>query len=92
MINKANIIEKVAVATGFPKKNVGIAIRAFENAVKDCIVDGEEVNLSGFIKLHVKEVAARERVIPATGKKMLCPAHKTVKVKVLKAFKDCVVE
>lgn len=90
MINKADIIEKVAVVTEISKKNVETVIRAFENAVKDCIVDGEEVNLSGFIKLHVKEVAARERVIPATGKKMLCPAHKVVKIKVLKAFKDCV--
>lgn len=92
MINKANIIEKVAVATGFPKKNVGIAIQAFEDAVKSSVAAGEEVNLSGFLKLSSKDTPARERIIPANGKKMLCPAHKTVKVKVLKAFKDCVVE
>lgn len=90
MINRTDIVEKVAIVTGLSKKNVEAVIRAFEDTVKLSVADGEDVNLSGFVKLFTKDVAARERVIPSTKETKLCPAHKTVKVKVLKAFKDCI--
>ena len=60
------------------------------DVVKDALVNGDKVALTGFGTFEVAERAARKGRNPKTGEEILIPASKAPKFKAGKALKDAV--
>jgi DNA-binding protein HU-beta len=89
-MNKAELVEKVAVKAELSKKEAEAAVNALVELVEKALVKGEEVKLSGFGNFARKARAARVGTNPATGKKIQIPAAKAVVFKPAKALKEAV--
>jgi DNA-binding protein HU-beta len=89
-MNKQDLIDAVASATGSSKAITGEAIDAVIGAIMQAVVEGKTVQLIGFGSFGPGERAARTGRNPATGVEISIPAAKTVKFTAGKAFKDAV--
>ncbi|EIM95593.1 HU family DNA-binding protein [Paraburkholderia hospita] len=89
-MNKQELVDAVAAATGASKAATGEAIDAFIEVVTDTVTSGETVQLIGFGSFSTGARAARVGRNPATGAEMQIAAAKTVKFSAGKAFKDAV--
>lgn len=89
-INKAELISKVAEHTEMTKKDVLIIFDDIIDTVKETLSSGMGVDIYGFGKLEVKDVAARQARNPKTGEIVEVPAKKAVKFKAAKALKEAV--
>lgn len=59
-MTKADIVNEVSLATGMPKKEVGIVVEAFMDAVKESLLKKKEnVYLRGFGSFNIKRRAAK---------------------------------
>ena len=88
-MNKPELIEAIVNKNEiFTKKEVGDFIDIFEEVVSDTVASGNDINLSGFMKIYSVDVPAKEG--NCAGKAYSSPAHKTVRVKVGKTLKDSV--
>ncbi|WP_071131515.1 HU family DNA-binding protein [Enterococcus timonensis] len=90
MANKAELIEKVATATGFTKKDATAAVDAVFASIQESLSEGEKVQLIGFGNFEVRERAARKGRNPQTGAEIEIPASKVPAFKPGKALKDAV--
>ena len=86
---KADLIAKVA-EIGITKKQAGVVVDAFVDAIKGALANGDKVSLIGFGTFSVKERAAREGRNPRTGKKIKIPKKKAPTFKPGKELKDAV--
>ena len=91
-MNKQELVDMVAAATGESKAVTGEAVDAFIAAVTDAVAQGETVQLIGFGSFSTGARTARVGRNPATGAEMHIPAARTVKFTAGKAFKDAVNE
>ncbi|MFM0339330.1 HU family DNA-binding protein [Paraburkholderia fungorum] len=89
-MNKQELIDKVAAATGESKAATGQTIDAIVDAVTAAVVRGEMVQLVGFGSFSTGARAARVGRNPSTGVEIQIPAAKTVKFNAGKAFKEAV--
>lgn len=89
-MNKQELIDAVASATGASKSITGEAIDAVIGAVTQAVVRGDTVQLVGFGSFSQGARAARTGRNPATGEEIKIAAAKTVKFSAGKAFKDAV--
>ncbi|MGQ7935431.1 HU family DNA-binding protein [Paraburkholderia sp. D1E] len=87
-MNKQELIDVVAGATGQGKGVTGEAIDAFIEVVTKTISGGGSVQLIGFGSFSTGNRAARVGRNPATGAEIQIPAAKTVKFTAGKGFKD----
>jgi DNA-binding protein HU-beta len=90
LMNKQQLIDAVASATGSTKAVTGEAIDAVIDAITRAVVKGETVQLIGFGSFSRGVRAARAGRNPATGEVINIAAAKTVKFTAGKAFKDTV--
>lgn len=90
MANKADIIEKVAEATGLTKKDATVAVDTVFSTIQESLAKGEKVQLIGFGNFEVRERAARKGRNPQTGAEIQIPASKVPAFKAGKALKDAV--
>jgi DNA-binding protein HU-beta len=88
-MNKQELIDAVAAATGESKTATGKSIDAIE-AVTNAVSQGETVQLIGFGAFSTGARAARVGRNPSTGAEIQIAAAKTVKFTAGKAFKDAV--
>jgi len=72
------------------KKAVGEVVDALSEAIKNELVNGNEVVLPGIGKLVVVETAARTGFNPQKQEKIEIPASRKVKLKVSKTLKEAV--
>ncbi len=86
-MNKHELINMVAAATGESKTAIGEAIDTFGGTA---VTAGETVQLIGFGSFSTGARAARVGRNPVTGEAMQLPAAKTVKFTPGKLFKDVV--
>jgi DNA-binding protein HU-beta len=89
-MNKQELIDAVASATGASKASTGQAVDAFLEAVSKAVVAGDTVQLIGFGSFSQGARAARTGRNPATGQEIQIAAAKTVKFTAGKVFKDAV--
>lgn len=89
-MNKTELINAVAEASGLTKKDAETAINAFTASVTDALKKGEKVQLVGFGTFEVRERAAKQGRNPRTGAAMEIPASKLPAFKAGKALKDAV--
>ena len=85
---KSDVISAMSEKTGFSKADSEKALVAFEDVVIEAMEANEEVNLSGFAKFFVADVAERQGHDPRANKPITIPAHKAVKVKIGKSLKE----
>ena len=82
-MTKADIVNEVSLATGMPKKEVGIVVEAFMDAVKESLLKKKEnVYLRGFGSFNIKRRAAKT----AKNTTITIPAHDLPCFKPAKSF------
>ena len=89
-MNKAQLIEAMAVKTGDSKKATGEALNAFVSIVSDAMKNGDKIQLVGFGTFETRARAARKGKNPQTGAEIKIPACKAPAFKAGKALKDIV--
>ncbi|RZF24492.1 HU family DNA-binding protein [Paraburkholderia sp. UYCP14C] len=89
-MNKQELIDAVASATGASKTFTGEAIDSVIGAITRAVASGDAVQLVGFGSFSQGKRAARTGRNPATGEEIKIAAAKTVKFAAGKAFKDAV--
>ena len=86
-MNKAELVDHVAAATGSGKKEAEEALEAVLGGIVDTVKKGEDVSVFGFGKFSPKANAARTGRNPQTGASIKISASKSVKFAPAQAFK-----
>nr|WP_325303325.1 HU family DNA-binding protein [uncultured Dysosmobacter sp.] len=89
-MNKAELINAVAAATEFSKKDAEAAVNAALEAITAALQEGDKVQLVGFGSFEVKKRAARVGRNPKTNDTIEIPASVVPVFKAGKALKDAV--
>lgn len=89
-LHKIDLVNTVAEATGMTKKDSDVAVDAIMNSIKDSLVKGESVALTGFGKFEVRDRAARKGRNPQTGEEIDIPATKVPAFKAGKLLREAV--
>lgn len=87
-MTKNELVKEVASKTGLSAKASAEVMEAVIDTIKEELIDGGEVKLSGFGNFSTYERAARDGVNPLTGEKAHYDATTSIKFKVSKKFKD----
>ena len=89
-MNKAELINSVAVSAGVSKKEAEAVISATFEAITAALQEGDKVQLVGFGSFEVKKRAARTGRNPRTKEVVEIPASQVPVFKAGKALKDAV--
>ena len=89
-MNKAELIEAIALKANLSKKDAEAALGATVEAVKEALKAGDKVQLVGFGTFAVKARAARTGRNPKTGEAIEVAAAKVPTFAAGKALKDAV--
>jgi DNA-binding protein HU-beta len=81
IMNKTELVEKIAAGAGLSKVDAKKALDATVAAIKDALIAGDKVALIGFGTFAVAERPAREGINPATKAKIKIAAKKVAKFK-----------
>ena len=87
-MNKGDLVEKIAEATGLTKKDSEAAVNAFVETIQASLKNGEKVAVAGFGTFDVSNRKARTGRNPQTGEEIKIAASRTPKFKAGKSFKD----
>lgn len=87
-MKKSEIIETIATITGLTKADVTRVFEATFNLIKEELVKGNDVAVSGFGTFKKSERAARTGRNLQTGETIQISASKLVSFKASKALKD----
>ena len=90
VMNKSQLIAKIATDAGLTKVQATAALQAVEVGIIEALVNGDEVTMVGFGTFKVTERKAKKGRNPATGEAIQIPAKKAPIFKAGKAFKDAV--
>ena len=80
-LTKAQLIERIRSNNGLTQKQSNDIVEATIEIIKNTLASGEDVLISGFGKLCVKEKAERKGRNPATGEDKILPARRVVTFK-----------
>ncbi|SFU26321.1 HU family DNA-binding protein [Paraburkholderia aspalathi] len=89
-MNKQELIDAVASATGTSKASTGEVVDAVLKVVSKAVAAGDTVQLIGFGSFSQGTRSARTGRNPATGQEIQIAASKTVKFTAGKVFKEAV--
>ncbi len=89
-MNKSDLVNAIAEATGLTKKDSTAALEAFMDVVKSSLQKGETITLTGFGTFLVAVREAREGRNPQTNEKIQIPRTKVPKFRPGKALKEAV--
>lgn len=87
-MNKQELVENMAEATGVSKKDAENLLNAFVDQIQKALKKGEKVSLVGFGTFDVSRRKARTGRNPQTGAEIKIAASKSPKFKAGKSFKD----
>jgi len=87
-VNKAELIEKVASASGVTKSDVEKVVSGFIDTVQSAVAVDDKVTLPGFGAWSRSQRKARVGRNPRTGDPVNIPASKAVKFSVGARFKE----
>lgn len=85
-MTKAEIVADISNKTGIEKVTVQHTVEAFMEAVKDSMVNGENVYLRGFGSFVIKERAEKTGRNISKNTTIIIPAHKIPAFKPAKTF------
>ena len=89
-MNKGDLVDAVASATGESKAAASAAVDAVLDSITGALVGGDRVQISGFGTFEVRHRAARQGRNPQTGATIQIAASKAPAFKAGKALKDAV--
>ena len=89
-MNKAELINAVAVKADVSKKDAEAVVTAALDTITAAMAEGEKVQLVGFGSFEVKKRAARQGRNPKTKEAIEIPASVVPTFKAGKALKDAV--
>lgn len=78
-MNKKELIQKVAIASGLHVTNAEKAVKAYEETIINAMQAGEKVVSIGFGSFEIKQMGPRNGHNPQTGKPMIIPAKQIVR-------------
>jgi len=88
-MNKAQLIESLAIKAGVSKKETEYVLKAFEELVIENLKEGKEITLTGFGTFSAKKRSARNGVNPQKPSEMITiPEVIVPKFKAGKTLKD----
>lgn len=87
-MNKAELIEKISADAEISKKEAGLALDSFTDAVTKTLKKGDTVTLVGFGTFSVSKRAARVGRNPQTGAALKIKAKKVAKFKAGKTLSE----
>jgi integration host factor subunit alpha len=77
-MTKADIAQKIANDCGFMKGEAAEILEKLLDVMKNCLIVGEDVMISGFGKWTVKSKHARRGRNPKTGEQIVLDARRVV--------------
>ncbi|MBU0676158.1 MAG: integration host factor subunit alpha [Proteobacteria bacterium] len=80
-LTKANLIQTVYQNHNLTKAQAAEAVEAFLSIAKNCLIDGDDLLISGFGKFNVKKKKARRGRNPKTGNELILDARQVVTFK-----------
>ena len=89
-MNKRDLIDSIASASGLTKADSARALSAFITSVSSALKAGDDIRLIGFGTFSVSKKAATTAINPRTRETVKVPARKVAKVKAGKALQDSV--
>lgn len=89
-MNKAELVEAIAVDADISKAAAGRAVDSLVTSITKALQDGDQVSLVGFGTFLIRERAARSGRNPQTGEPIEIQAAKVPGFKPGKALKDAV--
>ena len=90
VLTKTELIKAIAEEASLTKVDAEKTVKAFLDAVTDCLVKGDKLTLVGFGTFSTAARAARKGQNPQTGKKIDIPASIAPKFKAGNTLKDTV--
>ena len=88
MAGKAELVDRVAELTGYPKTQVALTFDLLFEHMSEALVAGDKVTVPNFGTFQVSERPARTGRNPATGEAITISASRSVRFKVSKNLKD----
>jgi len=88
LMNRAQLIDAVAAATGLPRAQVEATLSATLTQVRGAVASGDKVQLPGFGTFEPRERGARTARHPSTGAPLQLAATRAVGFKVGATFKQ----
>ena len=89
-MNKSDLIDSMAEASGLSKADAGRALDAFTSSITSALQDGQSVSMVGFGTFSVKRREARTGRNPRTGEQIKIKASNNPSFKAGKGLKDAV--
>jgi len=80
-LTKAQIIEEISIRNGLTRKKSTETVETLFEIIKSTLESGEDVLITGFGKLCVKQKAERRGRNPATGEDLMLAPRKVVTFK-----------
>ena len=87
MAGKAEIVERVAELTGYPKTQVAMTYDLLFELVSEALAENEKVTVPNFGTFQITERPARAGRNPATGEAIKISASRSVRFKAAKNLK-----
>jgi DNA-binding protein HU-beta len=88
-LNRTELVNAVAQASGVSSKDVDATLKSFQQVVSDTVAKGDEkITIPGFLSFEQVDRAAREGRNPSTGETIQIAASKAVKVTAGSALKN----
>lgn len=87
-MNKADVVNNVALSTGLSKKDTEAALNGFLNEIGTALANGDKVQLVGFGTFETRQRSARKGRNPQTGAEIEIAAAVVPAFKPGKMLKD----
>jgi DNA-binding protein HU-beta len=88
MAGKADIVERIAELTGYPKTQVAMCYDLLFELISEALIADDKVTVPNFGTFQASERPARVGRNPATGEPINIAASKSVRFKVSKNLKE----
>lgn len=89
-MTKSDFVDAVARRADLSKKDAGDAVDAVLATIQSNLVNGGEVNFTGFGKFEVAHRSARQGVNPQTGERIMIAASRVPRFKAGASLKQAV--
>jgi len=81
-MNKPELIEAVAERAGIPKKMAQHVLDATVSVIREALISGERVKISGLGIFYVKQYQARAAINPNTGMRIMIKPRKVARCRI----------
>lgn len=88
MAGKAEIVDRIAELTGYPRTRVALVYDSIFELMTETLAEGESVSVPNFGSFFVSERAARQGRNPQTGEALAIAPSKNIRFKNSRKLKE----